>query len=63
MNNLVVALIIIAIIGGSITYVVNQKRKGVKCIGCPHGGSSKKKPTQIKLSNNSSDCGCNDNNK
>ena len=60
MNNLVVAIILIAIIGSSIAYVINQKKQGVKCIGCPHGGSSKKKPVQINLSNNDSDCSCND---
>lgn len=31
----VIAVVVIAII----TYLVKQKKKGVKCIGCPHGKS------------------------
>lgn len=36
MGNIVALLIIILILGLSITKVVKEKRKGVKCIGCPH---------------------------
>lgn len=57
MSNFVVALIILAILSLSIAKIVIEKRKGVKCVGCPHsGGSPRKKsecgcsePTQIKL--------------
>lgn len=36
----VIAVIVLAIlIGGAVTYIVNAKKKGVKCIGCPAGGS------------------------
>ncbi len=40
MENLILAIVIIAILGLSIGYIVNAKRKGVKCIGCPAGGCS-----------------------
>ncbi len=33
--NFLVALIIIAIVAIVIVYIVKEKRKGVKCIGCP----------------------------
>ncbi|MBB6624796.1 FeoB-associated Cys-rich membrane protein [Clostridium gasigenes] len=36
MGNIVVVLIIIVILAISVTKVVSDKRKGVKCIGCPH---------------------------
>ncbi len=38
----IVAVVLIAII----FYIVKQKKKGVKCIGCPHGSKC-------------SSCGCN----
>lgn len=36
MGNIVVVLIIIVILTISITKVVSDKRKGIKCTGCPH---------------------------
>lgn len=39
MGNLIVILIIGLIVGVSIWKVVSEKKKGVKCIGCPHGKS------------------------
>lgn len=47
MADIIVGLVIITIIGLSITKIVIEKRKGVKCIGCPHSGITKK-----------SDCSC-----
>lgn len=39
-----IAIIIIAhIIGGAITYIVLQKKKGKKCVGCPYADSCSKK--------------------
>lgn len=46
MENLIVGIIILAIIGFAIAKIVKAKRSGVKCIGCPHGQTS------------GSDCGC-----
>lgn len=37
MENYIVAGILVVIIAGIIIYLVRQKKKGVKCIGCPHG--------------------------
>lgn len=43
MSNFIVILVILAIVGASITKIVIEKRKGVKCIGCPHSGSKNSK--------------------
>lgn len=43
MGNVILLAIIILILGLSIGKVVSEKRKGVKCIGCPHGKSCSKK--------------------
>lgn len=37
MKNIVSIAVIILILGLAITYIVRSKKKGVKCIGCPHG--------------------------
>jgi len=40
MGNIIVILIILAIVAVAIAKIVIEKRKGAKCIGCPHGGAS-----------------------
>ena len=37
MTNVIVGLIILVIVGVAVAYIVNEKKKGVKCIGCPDG--------------------------
>lgn len=34
MNNILLFLLILAILGGAIWYIVAENRKGNKCIGC-----------------------------
>ena len=34
MKNIILVLVLVAIIGGAIFYIVREKKKGVKCIGC-----------------------------
>lgn len=38
MANIVVAGILLAVIGASIAYIVKEKKRGTKCIGCPAAG-------------------------
>ncbi len=37
--NIIVIAILIVIIGGAIAYIVKEKKKGVRCIGCPAAGT------------------------
>ncbi len=39
MDNIIVIVILLVIVGGATGYIVKEKRKGTKCIGCPHGKS------------------------
>lgn len=39
MVDILIILLLLLIIGGAVAYIVKQKKKGVKCIGCPHSGS------------------------
>ena len=36
MESFIVALVILAIVGLAAGYVYREKRKGVKCVGCPY---------------------------
>lgn len=39
MTNLIVILILALILGLAVGYIVKAKKRGVKCIGCPAGGT------------------------
>ena len=39
MANLIVALVIGLIVGAAAGYVYISKKRGAKCVGCPHSGS------------------------
>ncbi|MCT4619427.1 MAG: FeoB-associated Cys-rich membrane protein [Marinisporobacter sp.] len=49
MENIIAGVVILSIIGLSIAKVVKEKKKGVKCIGCPYAG----------LHNENTSCSCN----
>lgn len=36
MENIILIAVIIAIVGCAIAYVIKEKKKGIKCIGCPN---------------------------
>ncbi len=38
MVNIIIIAIVLLIVGGATAYIIRQKKKGVKCIGCPAGG-------------------------
>ena len=37
MTDFIVMAIVLAIVGGAAFYIYKEKKKGVKCIGCPAG--------------------------
>ena len=39
MENVIVIVILAVLIGGAVWYIVKEKKKGTKCIGCPYAGS------------------------
>mgnify|MGYP005764492579 FL=1 len=39
MVNTIVIIILMILIGGAVAYIIKAKKSGVKCIGCPAGGS------------------------
>ncbi len=34
-EDIILIVVLVAIIGGAVAYIVKAKKKGVKCIGCP----------------------------
>lgn len=42
MTDIIVILVILAIVSASIAKIISEKKKGSKCIGCPHSGTGKK---------------------
>ena len=34
LTTLIASIVVIAIIGGAILYIIKEKKKGTKCIGC-----------------------------
>ena len=39
MADVIAVLILVVLIGGAAVYLIRAKRNGVKCVGCPAGGS------------------------
>lgn len=39
MSDVIAVIVLVILIGSAVAYIVNAKKKGVKCIGCPAGGS------------------------
>ena len=39
MANAIVLLIVALMVGAAILYIRKEKKRGVKCIGCPHAGT------------------------
>lgn len=52
MTDLIIIAILVVIIGSAVAYIMKAKKSGVKCIGCPEGGSCAHKDGEA------SGCGC-----
>lgn len=39
MENFIVVLLLVLILGGAALYIYKAKKRGVKCIGCPDGAT------------------------
>lgn len=37
MTDIVIIAIVVVLLGAAIGYVIKEKKRGVKCIGCPDG--------------------------
>ena len=39
MTDLIVIGILIIVVGASVAYIIKEKKRGTRCIGCPHAGN------------------------
>ena len=53
MTDVIVLIIIVMILTVSICYIRKEKKRGVKCIGCPSGGACSKRQQEGEV------CTCN----
>ena len=53
-DEIIAIVLIVLIIGGALIYIINAKKKGQKCIGCPYAKTCSK--------NNKSNSSCCDHN-
>ena len=42
MANVIAIIVIVLAVGGALLYIRKEKKKGVRCIGCPSAGSCSK---------------------
>lgn len=54
MTNAIVIGIVLVIVGAAVVYIIKAKKSGVKCIGCPAGGSC----SQANDGHSECCCGC-----
>ncbi len=40
MENFVIIATLLILVGGAVFYILKEKKKGRKCIGCPYSGSA-----------------------
>ena len=57
MADFIALAVIVAILGAAITYIVRQKKAGVKCIGCSVGQECAERAKTAQLAEGCS-CGC-----
>ena len=46
MADIIIGIVLLAVVGVAIAYIVKEKKRGVKCIGCPNAGTCSKKSCQ-----------------
>ena len=58
MTNFIVILIVIAIVGAAVAYIIREKKRGVKCIGCPAAATCPNSGKCMGNCNSGSDIQC-----
>jgi len=42
MSDIIAVAVILVVVGAALCYIIRSKKRGVKCIGCPHAGKCSK---------------------
>ncbi|MGN0166208.1 MAG: FeoB-associated Cys-rich membrane protein [Lachnospiraceae bacterium] len=43
MENLIIIAVLLIVVGAAVFYIRKEKKKGTRCIGCPHAGCCSRK--------------------
>ena len=43
LTDIIAVMVIVAVVGLAVTYIVKERKKGNRCIGCPHAKTCAKK--------------------
>ncbi len=58
MADFIVVIVVLAIVGAAIAYIIREKKRGVKCIGCPSGAECSHNHSEASgCSGNCGSCG------
>ena len=55
MADFIIIAVLLIVVGAAIAYIIREKKRGVKCIGCPNAGTCAGKHTAGGCG-----CGCDD---
>lgn len=39
MRNIIILAVLFVVVGGSVRYIIREKKKGVRCVGCSMAGT------------------------
>ena len=54
-SDIIVVAVIVLVIGGAVAYILREKKRGKKCVGCPYGNSCSAKGNSCSCQGNSED--------
>ncbi len=54
-SDIIVVAVIVLVIGGAVAYILREKKRGKKCVGCPYANSCSEKGNSCTCQGNSED--------
>ena len=54
-SDIIVVAVIVLVIGGAVAYILREKKRGKKCVGCPYGNSCSENGNSCSCHGNSED--------
>ena len=58
MENFIIVIVLLIIVGLAVMYIIKEKKKGVKCIGCPAAGNCSHKCNGASGGCGGKECDC-----
>lgn len=60
MTDIIVVAILILVVGSALGYIIHEKKRGVKCVGCPYAESCRtcRQDEHASCGGEAHECGC-----